>query len=1067
MKLKIWLLITSIMPMVLLLRILLYAEIVPIVEVMPRYAAAKCEEQSPFAVFLQVTGLKPGATDYTFTMRINVDRTDYGSFAKTCCCSFNTSYIELGIPDANGTVRLWGYLRNGEDKPLPTLEPCHLRLRIKKRNELVFERYFTGPILLDMSQNGNGAWVHAENIFTEPGKVVLVFDSDSQIIGTYVTENNGLSEGYPPTQGYFKIAIPANTPIPKLEARNADNTLFETKIGPWQSGPPGTDTNLDDQQPPDGATTIPEVQGEGMVSPMVGQLVKVIGVVIGDLQETQNRKGFFIQDVIGDGNPATSDGIWVYQNDNPQIPDTIQIGDEVTVTGYVNEYYELTEIDVSGNEGEVIINSSGHELPVPVELKPPAVFSNALTYFEALEGMYVTAPDGVVVGPTNEYGEFIIVRQSTFTGRYFFNPATENGERIMIDDDSGFLTDVKLDDRVFNVLGALDYTYENYKIQPTYTFDIEYSPDPEPIPPANREIEFSVATFNLEFLFDTVDNPYIDDIVLSPEEYECKLDKLALAIRNGMFAPDVIAVQEAENIDVLNGLASHPELSEFSYTAELIEGPDNLGLNVGTLVRRDRVKIIEAHQPETLPLDPGGCGVYGLLFSRPPLIVTLDIYPVQINVGIPRRVTMIINHFKSMIGGTAETEPCRIEQARFVVKLVDEILADDPDADVLVIGDINATQDRPPVTIFTNGTTPGSQLKILNFYPSLSDQYTYIYEGNAQYLDYIFATPHFMRTFRSTQVAHINAGYPHAFLKDCEIMRQSSDHDPLIARFAFVEPIDGDLSGDGTISAYDAALILQYVVGLRDTFPVNLLNSPGGIAPRDYILSIPERSAKVGELIHVPIVIDDATGLMAGGVSLRYDSTVLKAVDIVPQIPLNQSYWEANTGLKGEVRFAFASAEEIFNKGRATKGGGNLLTVEFEVLPQTEGKTSPLILSDVQLSNSSSITKMDGSVKILAPKFALLQNFPNPFNPETWIPYQLAHEADVTIRIYNQHGQLVRTLNQGIQQAGIYLTKDRAAYWDGRNDAGESVANGVYFYTLDLHGGNKYFKSTKKMVIMK
>ncbi|MBM3235619.1 T9SS type A sorting domain-containing protein [Candidatus Poribacteria bacterium] len=156
-----------------------------------------------------------------------------------------------------------------------------------------------------------------------------------------------------------------------------------------------------------------------------------------------------------------------------------------------------------------------------------------------------------------------------------------------------------------------------------------------------------------------------------------------------------------------------------------------------------------------------------------------------------------------------------------------------------------------------------------------------------------------------------------------------------------------------------------------------------------------------------------------------------------------------------------------FNKGGATKGGGNLLTVEFEVLRQTEGKTSPLILANVQLSNSSSITKINGSVKILAPKFALLQNFPNPFNPETWIPYQLAQEADVTIRIYNQQGQLVRTLNPGIQQAGSYLTKDRAAYWDGRNDAGESVANGVYFYTLDLHGGNKYFKSTKKMVIMK
>ena len=141
--------------------------------------------------------------------------------------------------------------------------------------------------------------------------------------------------------------------------------------------------------------------------------------------------------------------------------------------------------------------------------------------------------------------------------------------------------------------------------------------------------------------------------------------------------------------------------------------------------------------------------------------------------------------------------------------------------------------------------------------------------------------------------------------------------------------------------------------------------------------------------------------------------------------------------------------------------------MEFEVLHQTESKISPLILTDVQLSNSSTITKLDGRVKILAPKFALLQNFPNPFNPETWIPYQLPQDDDVTIRIHNQHGQLVRTLHLGFQQAGSYLTKDRATRWDGRNDAGESVASGVYFYTLDLRDRNKYFTATKKMVIMK
>ena len=1066
-KRMIWL-ITSIMSIVFSVGISLYAEIVPNIEVMPLYAAAKNGVKSPFAVFLKVTRLEPGATDYTFTLRIG-DR--YGSFTTTSYGIFNANYKELGTPDDDGTVGLWVYLRNSTSNPAPG--EYHLRLRINKGGSPVSGSPWNLPELkfLDMSDAGNGAWVHANTIFTESGKVVLAFDSEDQIIGTYATEDNGINEGHPSTQGYFKIVVPANTYIPKLEERNADNTLFDTQTSEsWRSGDAGAETNLDDESI---ETTIPAVQGEGMDSPMKEQLVKVVGVVIGDLQET-NRDGFFIQDVIGDGNPATSDGIWVYQHDNPNIPN-VNIGDEVTVTGYVDEFYGLTGIDISRYQGEVIVNSSEHELPVPMELNPPVILADALTYFEALEGMYVAASDGVVIGATNKYGECVIVRQSVFTGRYFFNPVTENGERIMIDNDSGFAVDVKLNDFVSNVLGALDYTYKNYKVQPTYTFDIEPSTDPEPISDANREIEFSVATFNLETfsstgLFDTVDNPYTDDIVLSVEDYECKLGKLALALRDGMSAPDVIAVQEAENIDALNALASRPELSEFSYRAELIEGPSGLGLNIGVLVRSDRVEIIDAHQPETLPPDPGGCGASGLLFHRPPLIVTLDIYPVQSDVGTPRRVTLIINHFKSMIGGTAETEPCRVEQARFVVQLVDEILADDPDADVLVIGDINATRNTPPVTIFTNGTTPGSQLQILNFHPSIPNQYTYIFEGNAQYLDYIFATPHLMRTFRSTQIAHINAGYSYSLSNACDKIHRSSDHDPIIARFSFVEPADGDLSGDGTISAYDAALILQYVVGLRDTFPMEMLNPPSGIAPRNYVLSIPEQSATAGDIIQVPIVIDDAAGLMAGGVSLKYDSTVLKAIDVIPQILPNQLYWEANTALKGEVRFAFASAEEIpptpFGKGGAMKGGGNLLTVGFEVLLQTDGKTSPLIFSNVQLSNSSRVIKVDGGVKILVPNFALLQNFPNPFNPETWIPYQLAQEADVTIRIYNQHGQLVRMLNPGVQQTGSYLAKNRAAYWDGRNNLEEYVASGVYFYTLDLRGRNN-FRATKKMVIMK
>ena len=93
----------------------------------------------------------------------------------------------------------------------------------------------------------------------------------------------------------------------------------------------------------------------------------------------------------------------------------------------------------------------------------------------------------------------------------------------------------------------------------------------------------------------------------------------------------------------------------------------------------------------------------------------------------------------------------------------------------------------------------------------------------------------------------------------------------------------------------------------------------------------------------------------------------------------------------------------------------------------------------------------------------LLQNSPNPFNPETWMPYRLSEKARVIIGIYNTGGQQVRRLDLGLKAPGSYLGRNKAAYWDGRNDAGERITSGVYFYHLTAGD----FAATKKMVIVK
>lgn len=99
----------------------------------------------------------------------------------------------------------------------------------------------------------------------------------------------------------------------------------------------------------------------------------------------------------------------------------------------------------------------------------------------------------------------------------------------------------------------------------------------------------------------------------------------------------------------------------------------------------------------------------------------------------------------------------------------------------------------------------------------------------------------------------------------------------------------------------------------------------------------------------------------------------------------------------------------------------------------------------------------------LPKKTVLLPNYPNPFNPETWIPYQLAKASHVKITIYDVRGRVVRMLELGYQPAGFYMERNRAAHWDGRNTFSEQVVNGIYFYQLQTNS----VSVLRKMVILK
>jgi hypothetical protein len=147
---------------------------------------------------------------------------------------------------------------------------------------------------------------------------------------------------------------------------------------------------------------------------------------------------------------------------------------------------------------------------------------------------------------------------------------------------------------------------------------------------------------------------------------------------------------------------------------------------------------------------------------------------------------------------------------------------------------------------------------------------------------------------------------------------------------------------------------------------------------------------------------------------------------------------------------------------------GSLMQMKFEMIdesqPSQQIKLSNLLLGD---NFARPIPVNARNFEFNFPQVPhtsqLLPNYPNPFNPETWIPYKLADASDVVIKIYNVSGQTIRTLHLGHKDAGVYLSRERSAYWDGKNDADETIASGIYFYSIQA---GKY-TAVRRMVVVR
>lgn len=535
--------------------------------------------------------------------------------------------------------------------------------------------------------------------------------------------------------------------------------------------------------------TIPEIQGNGFVNTIPSNLyIDTFGIVTADFQN-EAKRGFFVQDPVGDGDPTTSDGIFVYH-----YTYDVNVGDEVMLQGRVSEYYGMTEM----YRPYITILSSNNPLPDPVELNPPSNDYDSDVYYESLEGMLVSVSRMKVVAGTNEYGETAGVVAGTGINRVFQDDPAGTGELIFADDDGGCLINARTGSFVRNLYGPLDYTYDEYKILPRAEIPPEVYPEwwaeSDLVLPRGLVSGFTVATYNMLNLFDEVNAPDKDDPIYSSEEVELLLSKHAIAIHDYLRMPDLIAVQEVENIELLERLADTEPIQGI-YGAVLIDGPDVRGIDVGLLYRLDRVTVVsaearqtctdlnDAYGPGTDPNFPCEEG-YNPLFSRPPLVVHLrtisDCGRGRERVGTDFWV--IINHFKSKSTYApyyADTEPRRIEQAEWVNALVDEIQSGSPCAKVMVLGDLNTfTTEAPIATLQAGG------LHDLIFNVPKRSRYTYIYRGVSEVLDHILVTRSLMREFMHARVVHFNVDFPAPlFSEDPNTGIRSSDHDVFMCSF--------------------------------------------------------------------------------------------------------------------------------------------------------------------------------------------------------------------------------------------------------------------------------------------
>ncbi len=633
-------------------------------------------------------------------------------------------------------------------------------------------------------------WAGGDIALANGGDELLLLDEKNQII-------DSLNYGEKVT--YFSPAITAvfqGQSIERSPANCDSNTATDWQ--PQAQPTPGVVLFDDACRTPvnpaelESLPPIGDIQGATAVAALLNQTVTFRGIVTG-IYEDRNASGttfytVFVQDVPGfeDGDPATSDGIALFLGRERPF---FQMGDQLRVSGLVTEFFDLTELD--DNDLDIAVELTEQPLPEPILIDPPAETAALAAYFESLEGMRVRVADPArVVGPTFSGCGFAIVTSSVSTPRIFRRVLTDPvGEVLPVLYQSDQFCDdfphVKAGDLLTGLVGPLTYNFNQFKMVQQEADPLTVTAVPLPTPPVAPPLadnQISVASFNMENYFDTVDDTG-NDAEPKPIELELMLkqQKLTAALTQTLGCPTLVAVQEVENKALLDQLAQMAAQScGFTYVVTHLESADVRGIDVALLSNPTAVTVQSAALQQSCTLLETGildaqfsCPAgQDPLFSRPPLLVELTV--------AERPLTLIINHFKSKRGGEAATAARRLLQANHVAGLVAERLAEDAEAAVVVLGDFNDYEQSPSLlALAENGNLENVLLRLPD-----ETRYSFVFAGVSQLIDGIFVTPSLQDNVARVTILHVNADFPDALGVDVSpaaLLFKTTDHDlPLL-----------------------------------------------------------------------------------------------------------------------------------------------------------------------------------------------------------------------------------------------------------------------------------------------